>query len=234
MGRQEVSAALPKLIKLNPVVVKEVFNRLLGTSSGGGHMGAMTPADLMIALHNIDPVKCDMKTIIKATGLCFQEKSVYTMEVLTIVLQQLMEQKEIPLLLMRTVIQSVALYPNLIGFTMNILQRLIVKQVWKQKMLWEGFIKCCERTKPQSFRVLLQLPPPQLRMLLDSATDLREPLLEHVQGFTESQRQHVPGTIMEVLYNVAPSNAENSQPVTTRNEPSEISEETKEVPRSGD
>ena len=79
---------------------------------------------------------------------------------MTIVLQQLMEQKDIPLLLMRTVIQSVALYPNLIGFTMNILQRLIVKQVWKQKMLWEGFIKCCERTKPQSFRVLLQVPCP--------------------------------------------------------------------------
>ena len=204
LTRQEVNAALPKLIKLNPVVVKEVFNRLLGTSSTS-HTGAMTPADLMIALHNIDPAKCDMKTIIKATGLCFQERNVYTMEVLTIVLQQLMEQKEIPLLLMRTVIQSVALYPNLIGFTMNILQRLIVKQVWKQKMLWEGFIKCCERTKPQSFRVLLQLPPAQLRLLLDAANDMREPILEHVQGFTESQRQHVPSNIMEVLYNVAPA-----------------------------
>ena len=159
LTKQEVGAALPKLIKLNPVVVKEVFNRLLGTGSSA-QSGAMTPADLMIALHNIDTSKCDMKTIIKATGLCFQEKSVFTMEVLTIVLQQLMEQKDIPLLLMRTVIQSVALYPNLIGFTMNILQRLIVKQVWKQKMLWEGFIKCCERTKPQSFRVLLQVPCP--------------------------------------------------------------------------
>ena len=156
LTKQEVGAALPKLIKLNPVVVKEVFNRLLGTGSSA-QPGAMTPADLMIAIHNIDTTKCDMKTIIKATGLCFQEKSVFTMEVLTIVLQQLMEQKDIPLLLMRTVIQSVALYPNLIGFTMNILQRLIVKQVWKQKMLWEGFIKCCERTKPQSFRVLLQV-----------------------------------------------------------------------------
>ena len=37
--------------------------------------------------------------------------------------------QDIPLLLMRTVIQTVALYPHLIGFTMNILQRLIVKQV---------------------------------------------------------------------------------------------------------
>jgi len=207
LTKQEVGAALPKLIKLNPVVVKEVFNRLLGTGSSA-QSGAMTPADLMIALHNIDSAKCDMKTIIKATGLCFQEKSVFTMEVLTIVLQQLMEQKDIPLLLMRTVIQSVALYPNLIGFTMNILQRLIVKQVWKQKMLWEGFIKCCERTKPQSFRVLLQVPPPQLRLLLDSAVELREPLLEHVQGFTEAQRLHVPSQVMEVLYNVAPRESE--------------------------
>lgn len=201
LTRQEIYAALPKLIKLNTGVVKEVFNRLLGTANSAA--GAMSAADLMIALHNIDSSKCDMKTVIKATGICFQDKSVYTMEVLTIVLQQLMEQKDIPLLLMRTVIQSVALYPNLIGFTMNILQRLIVKQVWKQKMLWEGFIKCCERTKPQSFRVLLQLPPAQLRLLLDSAPDMREPLLEQVQGFTESQRQHVPASIMAVLYNVA-------------------------------
>merc|ERR1712173_295797 len=123
----------------------------------------------MIALHNIEPAKCDMKTVIKATGICFQDKSV---------------------------------------FTMNILQRLIVKQVWKQKMLWEGFIKCCERTKPQSFRVLLQVPPPQLRLLLDSAVELREPLLEHVQGLTEAQRLHVPSQVMEVLYNVPPKESD--------------------------
>ena len=200
LTKQEIYAALPKLIKLNTGVVKEVFNRLLGTATSAP--APLSPADLMIALHNIEPAKCDMKTIIKATGICFQDKSVFTMEVLTIVLQQLMEQKDIPLLLMRTVIQSVALYPNLIGFTMNILQRLIVKQVWKQKMLWEGFIKCCERTRPQSFRVLLQLPPAQLRLLLEAAPDMREPLLEQVQGFNESQRQHVPATIMAVLYNV--------------------------------
>ena len=67
-----------------------------------------------------------------------------------------------------------------------------------------------------------QVPPAQLRMLLDTAVDLREPLLEHVQGFTEAQRQHVPGTVMEVtcscllpqpilvlqvLYNVPPVEA---------------------------
>jgi len=220
LTRQEVTAALPKLIKLNPEVVKKVFNRLLGVGSGG-QPGALSPADLLIALHNIDPSKCDWKTIIKATGLCFQEKSLYTMEVLTIVLQQLMEQREIPLLLMRTVIQSVAIYPHLIGFTMNILQRLIVKQVWKFKMLWDGFVKCCQRTKPQSYTVLLQLPPPQLRQLLDEAPDMRELLLEHVQGFTQSQRQHVNANIMEVLYNVEPKVEEAVAVVTEVQPPGE-------------
>ncbi len=47
---------------------------------------------------------------------------------------------------------------------------------------------------------MLQLPPAQLTALLESSPALREPLLEHVQGFTEAQRAHVSKSIMEVLY----------------------------------
>lgn len=54
---------------------------------------------------------------------------VYTQEVLAVVLQQLMDQTPLPTLLMRTVIQALGSYPRLSGFVMNILQRLIVKQV---------------------------------------------------------------------------------------------------------
>jgi len=43
-------------------------------------------------------------------------------------MQQLMDMNPLPTLLMRTVIQSLAMYPKLIGFVMNIMQRLIVKQ----------------------------------------------------------------------------------------------------------
>lgn len=69
---------------------------------------------------------------IAATNLCFAEKNVYTSEVLAVVMQQLMEQSPLPMLLMRTVIQSLTMYPRLCGFVMNILSRLIVKQVGKQ------------------------------------------------------------------------------------------------------
>jgi len=63
-----------------------------------------------------------------ACNLCFAEKSIYTQEVLAIVMQQLMDMNPLPTLLMRTVIQSLAMYPKLIGFVMNIMQRLIIKQ----------------------------------------------------------------------------------------------------------
>uniref|UniRef100_A0A0S7EP76 SYMPK n=2 Tax=Poeciliopsis prolifica TaxID=188132 RepID=A0A0S7EP76_9TELE len=67
LEKNEVIQALPKLIKLNPIVVKEVFNRLLGTqhSEGSSSVSPLTPGDLLIALHNIDSTKCDMKSIIK-------------------------------------------------------------------------------------------------------------------------------------------------------------------------
>jgi symplekin len=40
--------------------------RLLGTHSEGlSHMSPLTPAELLIALHNVDPSKCELKTVIK-------------------------------------------------------------------------------------------------------------------------------------------------------------------------
>lgn len=201
LSKKEVIAALPKLIKLNPIVVKEVFNRLLGShvESTANFTSPVSPAELLVALHNIDPSKCDVKTVIKATSLCFAEKHIYTQEVLAVVMQQLMEQSPLPTLLMRTVIQSLSLYPRLLGFVMNILQRLITKQVWKQKKVWEGFIKCCQRTKPQSLQVLLQLPAEQLRNVFQVSPDLQQPLVQHVSGFTDHQRAHIPESILEVL-----------------------------------
>lgn len=122
-----------------------------------------------------------------ATSLCFAEKQIFTQEIVAVVMQQLMDMTPLPTLLMRTVIQSLSLYPRLSGFVMNILQRLILKQVWKQPKVWEGFVKCCERTQPQSFSVILQLPPAQLTEALKMAPDLRQPLIDHVEAFADNQ-----------------------------------------------
>lgn len=198
LSKKEVIAVLPKLIKLNPHVVKEVFNRLWGVTLDTG-ASPLTPVDLLVALHLIDSDKCDVKTVIKATGLCFGERNIYTAEVLAFVLQQLMEQPTLPTLFMRTVIQTLTHYPKLLGFIMNVLQRLISRQVWKQRKVWEGFIKCCQRAGAQSFTVLLQLPPPQLTDVFSVAPDLRSRLLSHIATLTENQRAHIPPSLMDVI-----------------------------------
>ncbi|XP_047457492.1 symplekin [Mugil cephalus] len=233
LEKNEVIQALPKLIKLNPIVVKEVFNRLLGTqhSEGSSSVSPLTPGDLLIALHNIDSNKCDMKSIIKATNLCFGEKNVYTSEILAVVMQQLMEQSPLPMLLMRTVIQSLTMYPRLGGFVMNILSRLIVKQVWKYPKVWEGFVKCCQRTKPQSYSVLLQLPPAQLTSVFERCPEMREPLLQHVLSFTPHQQAHIPASIMTVLEANKKAQPKPEEPVVEKElEPAPVVSVAEEAP----
>jgi len=230
LPKQEIIAALPKLIKLNPIVVKEVFNRLVGTHAE--HTSPISPSDLLVALHTIDPNKCELKTVIKATSLCFAEKQAYTQEILAIVIQQLMEITPLPTLLMRTVIQSLSLYPRLIGFVMNVLQRLILKQVWKQKKVWEGFIKCCQRTKPQSFQVLLQLPAAQLSDVLDTSPDLRQPLHEHVMQYSDTQRAYIPQAVMDILMGVmAPGTFEEFRIKQEPSSPPDLQIDIKEEPQ---
>uniref|UniRef100_A0A4W4EBA2 Symplekin n=1 Tax=Electrophorus electricus TaxID=8005 RepID=A0A4W4EBA2_ELEEL len=189
LEKKEVIQALPKLIKLNPIVVKEVFNRLLGTQHS---------RIVFVVLIEMQYRGCYFG-LITTTNLCFGEKNVYTSEVLAVVMQQLMEQNPLPMLLMRTVIQSLTMYPRLGGFVMNVLSRLILKQVWKYPKVWEGFVKCCQRTKPQSYSVLLQLPPSQLAGVFERCPEMREPLLQHVRSFTPHQQAHIPSSIMAIL-----------------------------------
>jgi len=205
LTKAEIIGALPKLIKLNPQVVKEVFNRLLGIHADRKvqHASPVSPVELMLALHNIEQSKCDVKTVIKATSLCFNEMDVFTAEVLAVVINQLLDQTPIPTLLMRTVIQTLALHSKLSGFIMNTLTRLVQKQVWTEPKIWEGFIKCCQRALPKSIPVLLTLPPNQLKQALTEAPDLHEPLVNHLMSFSMQQRAHMhPMIINAVLGNI--------------------------------
>ena len=64
-----------------------------------------------------------------ATTLCFNERAIYTHDVLAVVIQQLVDVDPIPVLFMRTVLQTLSFYPKMVGFVMNILKRLITKEV---------------------------------------------------------------------------------------------------------
>lgn len=186
LTKSEILAALPRFLKLSEAVVKDVFKRLLGIGQEYTiPVMPITPTELLVALHKLDSSKVELRLIMQATTLCLTEKDTFTHEVLAVVLQQLVEISPLPTLLMRTVIQSLSLYPRLGGFVTNLLQRLILKQVWKQKVVWEGFLKCSQRLLPQSLPVLIQLPPQQLQDALKFCPELREPLLEHAKSIDE-------------------------------------------------
>ncbi|XP_060645288.1 symplekin [Drosophila nasuta] len=200
LSRAELIAVLPKLIKLNQAVVKEVFNRLLGIGAEFAHQQmALTPTDLLVALHTIDTNVCDLKAIVKATSLCLAEREVYTQEVLMAVLQQLVEILPIPTLMMRTTIQSLTLCPRLSNFVLNLLQRLILKQVWRQKVIWEGFLKTVQRLKPQSLPVMLQLPAPQLSDALQQCPDLRPQLLEYAESIQDEPMSGITQQVLDII-----------------------------------
>jgi symplekin len=110
LSKKEVITALPKFMKLNPQLMKDVFMRLLGLKSDSTKSlippssessefpsncfdfhpksPSVTPTELLVALHTIDTQQVELKLIVKATSLCLAEKEVYTHEVLGVVMQQ--------------------------------------------------------------------------------------------------------------------------------------------------
>ncbi|KAL6520910.1 hypothetical protein OROGR_017479 [Orobanche gracilis] len=141
----------------------------------------LNAAEALIAIHGIDPERdgIPLKKVTDACNACFENQQIFTQQVLAKVLNQLVEQIPLPLLFMRTVLQAIGAFPSLVEFIMEILSRLVSKQIWKYPKLWVGFMKCALLTKPHSFGVLLQLPTAQLENALNRTPALKAPLIAH-------------------------------------------------------
>ncbi|KAG9104316.1 hypothetical protein FRC06_003605 [Ceratobasidium sp. 370] len=159
----------------------------------------LTPVDLMVLLHEdkeigIKPaiegkvllsfasrVDTERESDRPAIGICFQIVDVFRSDVLAAVMQQLLDSATLPTLFLRTVIQAVTTYKNLVGYvSTTLLSRLITKKIWTNAPLWEGFIRCAKVIAPASFGALLQLPREQLKELISKQPALKEDLREYV------------------------------------------------------
>ncbi|GLT65545.1 hypothetical protein SLA2020_379730 [Shorea laevis] len=109
----------------------------------------------------------------------------------------MVDETPLPLLFMRTVIQAIDAFPTLVDFVMEILSKLVNRQVWRMPKLWVGFLKCVSQTQPHSFDVLLQLPGPQLESSLNKHSKLRGPLAAYARQ--PSVRTSVPRSTLVVL-----------------------------------
>ncbi|KAI8055522.1 Symplekin tight junction protein C terminal-domain-containing protein [Syncephalis plumigaleata] len=211
LDKMEIIETLPKIIGLlnktehERKIVREVLLRILTSPSTNaaassstnpsamlattptGLKGRLGPAELLVALHTFDEQQVGIYKVAEATQICFGEKSIFTAEVLAVVLQQLLDRPVLPTLFMRTVIQSVTIYPSLSNYVITLLQKLITRHVWTNEMLWKGFIKCCKLMVPKSFDVMFQLPKPHLLNLLSKEPSLKPLLREYAQQKREQR-----------------------------------------------
>ncbi|KAJ1284912.1 hypothetical protein BS78_03G241800 [Paspalum vaginatum] len=195
--KEEVLPIFPRLVDLPLEIFQDALARIL---QGTAHTGpALTPAEVLIAIHDINPEKdkVALKKVTDACTACFEQRTVFTQQVLEKSLNQLVDRIPIPLLFMRTVIQALGAFPALVDFVMGILSRLVNKQIWKMPKLWVGFLKLAFQTQPRSFDVLLQLPPPQLEFMLNKYPNLRTPL----SSFINQRNMHntLPRQILNIL-----------------------------------
>ncbi|RKO88154.1 hypothetical protein BDK51DRAFT_28493, partial [Blyttiomyces helicus] len=157
MEKSEALIYLPKMVMLldgteqQRDIIREAFLRLVDCPSprnaaaaatgtgvasgvgGGGGGPSLSPAELLIELHRIED-----------DGISLQKAmQVFKQEVLAVVLQQLVDQKKLPTIFMRTVIQSVNQFKTLANFVNSLLMKLVVKKIWTAPKLWDGFVRCC-------------------------------------------------------------------------------------------
>ncbi|GMY17490.1 symplekin isoform X1 [Fagus crenata] len=209
---KDVTILIPMLSSLSKNEVLPIFPRLVGLPlekfqkalahilQGSAHMGpALTPVEVLVSIHQIVPEKdgITLKKITDACSACFEQRTVFTQQVLAKALRQMVDQTPLPLLFMRTVIQAIDAFPTLVDFVMEILSKLVTRQVWRMPKLWVGFLKCVSQTQPHSFDVLLQLPSPQLESALSKYSSLRGPLAAYASQ--PSIRSSVPRSMLVVL-----------------------------------
>ncbi|CAI8601039.1 unnamed protein product [Vicia faba] len=226
LPKNEVMPVFANIVKMPFEKFQEALGRILQGSSQSGPV--LTPAEILIAIHGIDPERdgIPLKKVTDACNACFEKRQTFTQEVLAKVLNQLVEQIPLPLLFMRTVLQAINAFPTLVDFIMGILARLVKKQIWKQPKLWVGFVKCLQLTKPQSFGVLLQLPPPQLEAALNKVPALKAPLIAHASQ--PDIQSSLPRSVLVVLGIVSDSQV-SSQPQTSQTQTVETSNSDKDT-----
>ncbi|KAL9143939.1 hypothetical protein ABFS82_14G266900 [Erythranthe guttata] len=179
-SRDEVLPIFPRLVQLPLPKFQTALAHIL---QGSAHTGpALTPIEVLVAIHDISPDKdgLPLKKITDACSACFEQRTVFTQQVLAKALNQMVDRTQLPLLYMRTVIQAIDAFPTLVDFVMEILMKLVNRQVWRMPKLWVGFLKCISQTQPHSFHVLLQLPSSPLESALNKYPNLRGPLTAFV------------------------------------------------------
>eukprot|EP00771_Trimastix_marina_P002965 gnl/Trimastix_PCT/4141.p1 GENE.gnl/Trimastix_PCT/4141~~gnl/Trimastix_PCT/4141.p1 ORF type:complete len:889 (+),score=176.39 gnl/Trimastix_PCT/4141:73-2739(+) len=193
LSRDRLHLCLPDLLSLSDLnLVKRILDQLVGDKT------PVDPVEIFVMLHVITTEQVPLKRLMQVTQHCLTNRTVFTQERIATVLQRLIELTSLPVLLMRTTIQTLQFYPELTEFVVeHVLTRLVQMQIWHRGPLWEGFKRCCNVARPQSVQVMVRLPIPQLNEVLLRFPSLTQPLADTVSQNPTSFPQTVVRTVGE-------------------------------------
>ncbi|KAG0140155.1 hypothetical protein CROQUDRAFT_665580 [Cronartium quercuum f. sp. fusiforme G11] len=236
MNKNEIITHLPKILTIlngtanDRLEVKNVFESIVAPPPNASNIprlsssNLLTPVELLVLLHqtNNEPGSISIKQSIEAIGICFSITEIFKPEVLAAFMQQVVDELTLPTLFLRTVIQAVQTYKSLQPFvSTTLLSRLILKKIWNQASLWEGFMRCSKIIAPHSFGALLQLPREQLRELILKQSSLKAPLRDYVIKKAGNNKARV-GALLEIL-------SDPQQPLQTQTQKDEEVKDEVEV-----
>ncbi|QDZ17538.1 symplekin [Chloropicon primus] len=198
MPKADAIEVLPKFVELPETARKTAVVNAFTSDPEGLSPESLSASELFVRLHLIDEAKhkIPLKKLIECTNMCFQLKSIFTPKVLSISVQHLVQYTPLPKLFMRTVIQTANAAPQLKGFIVQLLARLVAKKIWEDLPQWQGFLMCA--SKLGAYPVLLQLPTPHLQAAIQRMPDLKLKLNEFVQQDRVTASK-LPRTTLQVL-----------------------------------
>lgn len=182
-------------------MVKNVFISLVQVKQGVNDehpTSVVSPADLLVKLHQLTGIK--LKKALAATNICFSLPDLFKQEVLAIVLSQLEQSSKLPQLFMRSVLESLKAHSGLSSFINGLLSRLVSKQIWKERKLWEGYVKAVVKTFPNSLPILLALPKQFALDILKQSSDLCQDLSTYLMQLpTHQQKRREVGVLSSLV-----------------------------------
>lgn len=163
---------LPYLEKSD--VYKYIPDYVVDTESLNTFLRVIECSELLIFAHRIP----DISKAIRILNLCFKSprfnESDFLFTLTTL-------EKELPLLVVRTLIQTLLKFPNLKNFVVSFLSRLVRRNIWKQEEMVEGVTKCFEIVGPAAVDIIVYLDSDGMGKVLGKSKGLRSLCREHLR-----------------------------------------------------
>ena len=175
-----VRRVLPDLLKLNEDDLRIALLRIITAQPPPIPLG-----ELLMHLHLTRLEYLHLKKLATATQICLSRPIEFNQQVLGAVLQRLADTNPLPKLFMRTLIHAVHQHPTLKPRAMNLLRHHVLPKgrLWKDEVLWLGFIRFCERHLPESVSVVFDLPVDRCRQVFEKSATIRDQVSRFPAGY---------------------------------------------------